>query len=228
MRDLASFRHHQVFLNYPFDPDFLPIAAALNFAIVAAGQLPLCALDLTAPDKPRLDMLIEAISSCHYSVHDLSRAKGEGSENFARMNMPIEMGLALYPALASQRTDHRCAFFISKPHDYKRFASDLAGLDPQCHNDDPATAVALTYEWLRAVVPATIFNSCSTVDVVGKFDEYQQRASKVKGSGNNGRASHLELREVMYLVCEQAGWWDWRLAKFGQSAFPRLPLSWRE
>jgi len=42
MRDLASFRHHQVFLNYPFDTDFLPIAAALNFAVVAAGQLPVC------------------------------------------------------------------------------------------------------------------------------------------------------------------------------------------
>jgi hypothetical protein len=228
MRDLASFRHHQVFLNYPFDVDFLPMASALNFAVVAAGQLPVCALDLTAPDRPRLDMLIEAISCCHYSVHDLSRAKGEGAENFARMNMPLEMGLALYPALASQRADHRCAFFIAKPHDYKRFASDLAGLDPQCHNEDPATAVALMYEWLRAVVPATIFNSCPTVDVVAKFSEFEQRALGVKGSGNNGHPSHVELREIMYLVCEEARWWDWRLAKFGQSAFPRLPLSWRE
>jgi hypothetical protein len=128
MRDLAAFRTFQVFLNYPFDADFLPIAAALNFAVVAAGMLPVCALDLTAPDRPRLDMLIEAISCCQYSAHDLSRATGEGNENFGRMNMPLEMGLALYPALASQRKEHRCAFFVAKPNDYKRFASDLAGL----------------------------------------------------------------------------------------------------
>jgi hypothetical protein len=91
------------------------ISAAPNFAVVAAGQLPVCALDLTAPDKPRFDMLIEAISCCYYSVHDLSRAKGEGTENFARMNMPLEMGLALYPALVSHRADHRCAFYRKSP-----------------------------------------------------------------------------------------------------------------
>ena len=107
MRDLASFKHHQVFLNYPFDPDFASVAEALNFAVVAAGLIPVCALDLSAPDRPRLDMLIEAISSCHYSAHDLSPAKGEGEQNFARMNMPIEMGLALYPALTSQRSEQR-------------------------------------------------------------------------------------------------------------------------
>lgn len=228
MRDLASFRHHQVFLNYPFDADFAPVASALNFAVVAAGQLPVCALDLTVPDKPRLGMLIEAISCCHYSIHDLSRAKGEGAGNFARMNMPLEMGLALYPALASQHAEHRCAFFVGKPHDYKLFASDLAGLDAQCHHEDPNSAVALAYEWLRAVIPATIFNSCPTVDVVAKFGEYQSRALRVKGSSSNGGASHIEMREVMYLVCEEARWWDWRMARFGQTAFPKLPLSWRD
>jgi hypothetical protein len=227
MRDLASFRHHQVFLNYPFDGDFGPIAEALNFAVVAAGLLPVCALDLTVPDRPRLDMLIEAISCCHYSAHDLSRTKGEGEQNFARMNMPIEMGLALYPALATQRADHRCVFFVSTPHDYKRFASDLAGLDPQCHNENPATAVVLMYEWLRAVVPPTIFNSCPTVEVVARFDEFRDITARVKGSGQNEHPSHVELREVMYGVCEEHGWWDWRKAKFGQTAFPKLPLSWQ-
>src|SRR5687768_9968407 len=107
MRVLASFKHHQVFLNYPFDPDFASVAEALNFAVVAAGLMPVCALDHSAPDRLRLDMLIEAISSCHYSAHDLSRAKGKGEQNFARMNMPIEMGLALYPALTSQRSEQR-------------------------------------------------------------------------------------------------------------------------
>jgi hypothetical protein len=228
MRDLASFRHHQVFLNYPFDSDFALVAEALNFAVVAAGLLPVCALDLTAPDRPRLDILIEAISCCHYSAHDLSRAKGEGKENFARMNMPIEMGLALYPALTSQRGEHRCAFFVASPHDYKRFASDLAGLDPQCHNEDPATAVTLMYEWLRAVVPGTIFNSCPTAEVVAKFNLYREKAASVNGTGTNGQASHVELREVMYIVCEEVSWWDWRKAKFGKTAFPKLPLAWRQ
>jgi hypothetical protein len=83
------------------------------------------------------------------------------------------------------------------------------------------------YEWLRFVVPATIFNSCPTVDVVTCFEAYQTTVAKVKGSGSNGHPSHVELREVMYALCEDRGWWDWRKAKFGQTAFPKLPLSWR-
>lgn len=227
MRDLASFRHHQVFLNYPFDSEFAPLAQALDFAVVAAGLLPVSALDLSSPDRPRLDMLLEAIALCHYSVHDLSRATGEGESNFVRMNIPLEMGLALYPALTSQRAEHRCAFFVASPHEYKSFAGDLAGLDPRCHNGDPRTALMLMYEWLRAVVPSTIFNSCPTVDVLGRFDSYRTRIALLNGSGDNGSPTHVELRELMYLTCEEIGWWDWRKAKFGQTTFPRLPLAWR-
>jgi hypothetical protein len=30
-----------------------------------------------------------------YSIHDLSRCTGEGAENFARLNMPLEPGIAM-------------------------------------------------------------------------------------------------------------------------------------
>src|SRR4051794_6500471 len=98
-RELRGYSNFQVFLNYPFDDRFLPLADAMNFAVVAAGLLPICAYDLTTPDRPRLEMLIEAIQYCHYSAHDFSRSEGEGPRNFARMNMPIEMGMALFHAL---------------------------------------------------------------------------------------------------------------------------------
>ena len=81
-------------------------------------------------------MLVNAIANCDYSVHELSRSKGEGEENFARMNMPFETGMAIFHALHTQRPSHRCAFFVDAPHDYKKFVSDLAGLDPKCYNDD--------------------------------------------------------------------------------------------
>jgi hypothetical protein len=226
-RNIAAYRPYQVFLNYPFDSQYLKIADALNFAVVAAGLLPVCALDLTTPDRPRLEMLVDAISNCHYSAHDLSRAQGEEDANFARMNMPIEMGLALYPALHSQRHDHRCAFFVATPNDYKRFASDLAGLDPQIHNGNDYTALALMYEWLRGVVPPQIFNEQPTVLVVERFKHYRERTVKLNGSGPGGLASHSESREIMYCVCAEASWWDWRGTKAGRAEFPPMPLSWR-
>ena len=50
-RNLAAYSTFQVFLNYPFDDAFLRLADALSFAVVAGGLLPVCAYDLTAPDR---------------------------------------------------------------------------------------------------------------------------------------------------------------------------------
>ena len=94
-RNLEAYKNFQVFLNYPFDEGFAGLADAMSFAVVAGGLLPLCAYDLTTPDRPRLEMLVEAIRCCHYSAHDFSRSEGDGPRNFSRMNMPIEMGMAL-------------------------------------------------------------------------------------------------------------------------------------
>ncbi|MDT4953990.1 MAG: hypothetical protein QOJ02_2128 [Acidobacteriota bacterium] len=71
---------HQLFLNYPFDGAFEPLANAMHFAVVAAGLIPVCAKDLTSPDRPRLETIINAITSCHYSIHDFSKLKGEGAQ----------------------------------------------------------------------------------------------------------------------------------------------------
>jgi hypothetical protein len=226
-KNLEYYTRYQVFLNYPFDIDFSRMEDALQFPIVAANLLPLCAKDLSTPDRPRLDMLVAAISNCHYSLHELSRSKGEGAENFARMNMPIETGMAMFHALHTQRRDHRCAFFVAKPHDYQRFASDLARLDPMCHNIEEDVLVGLVYEWLRGVVPSTIFNLQPTKSVVGRYHIYRDRLTNVNGSGGNDTPSHDEKRELMYQVCQEVKWWDWRNATFGREEFPVVPLLWK-
>jgi len=62
---------YQVFLNHPFDEAFEPLAHAMHFAVVAAGLVPLCAIDTSLPDEPRLQKLVSMITSCRYSVHDI-------------------------------------------------------------------------------------------------------------------------------------------------------------
>jgi hypothetical protein len=141
--------------------------------------------------------------------------------------MPIEMGMALFYALKSQRHEHRCAFFVPTLHDYQKFASDLAGLDPKCHNNDEAAIVVGVYEWLRGVVPSALLNSQPTVDIVARYSEFKQRLKKVSGSTKGGRPSHDERREVMYKFCEELKWWDWRATKAGREEFPEVPISWK-
>lgn len=224
-RNLEAYRNFQVFLNYPFDSQFAPLADAMNFAVIAGGLLPVSAFDLTSPDRPRLEMLVEAIQCCNYSAHDFSRAQGAGEHNFARMNMPLEMGMALFHALHTQRREHRCLFFVPTPHEYKAFASDLAGLDPRVHNNDDGRVLIDTYEWLRGVVPSSLFSAQPTVAVVEKFQVYKDRKLQVRGSAPLGGPSHEEGREVMYQVCADCGWWDWRVNRMGKDEFPPIPLA---
>jgi len=223
--NLQGYTNYQVFLNHPFDEEFAGLADAMNFAVVAGGLLPVSAHDLTSSDRPRLEMLVEAIRCCRYSAHDFSRCKGGSPHNFARMNMPIEMGMALFHALYSQRREHRCVFFVSTENDYKTFASDLAGLDPRVHSGDSGRILIEMYEWLRSVVPALSFNSQPASDILERFGRFQAMKSKIKGGGKAGRPSHEETRELMYQLCAEWGWWDWRGTRMGKDEFPPVPLA---
>jgi hypothetical protein len=227
-KHIEEYVRYQVFLNYPFDSEFAHLEDALQFPIVAAGLIPLCAKDFSTQDRPRLDMLVTAISKSHYSLHELSRSRGEGDDNFARMNMPIETGMAMFHALHTQRREHRCAFLVSTAHDYQKFASDFAGLDPKCHNNDEIEMIRLVYEWLRDVVPSQVFNLKPTVSVIERYNIYKQRLANINGSGQHGIPSHEERRELMYQMCEEVKWWQWRAAPNGRNEFPVVPIAWKE
>lgn len=220
LKGLSDFR---VFLNYPFDKEFEPLERAMHFAVIAAGLIPVCAKGENSPDTLRLEVLVDLISSCRFSVHDLSRYKGEGEQNFARFNMPIEMGMALFYSIFTNRDEHRCAFFVETPHDYQRFASDLAGLDPKHHANDDLTLVTGVYEWLKQVGEPYV-EGRPTVEMREKYCEYRQALEKVNGSGNDGRPTYHEMRELMYSLCSNWGWWNWRGSPF-KYLFPKSPLA---
>jgi len=165
------------------------------------------------------------ISSCRFSIHDFSRYKGEGEQNFARFNTPLEMGMALYYAISTEQREHRCAFFVATPHDYKSFASDLSGLDAKQHANSDVLLVTEIYEWL-AQTGEPYVDARPTIEVQEKYSHYRKELEKVKGSGKNGWPTHHEVRELMYTMCSEWGWWDWRNGKF-KSLFPKWPLAWK-
>ncbi|WDD97189.1 hypothetical protein [Thalassomonas actiniarum] len=224
-RDLSQFSKYQVFLNFPYDDSYLPLATAMQFGVVAAGLIPVCAKDFIIPDQPRLNMLVNAINNCEYSVHDLSYSRGEGAMNFSRMNMPIESGMALFRSLSTQRREHKCTFFVSSQNEYKEYASDLAGLDFDCHKNDDSTLLQHLFDWLRGVVPEHFSNPISTLEVIEKYNEYRSDLKQINGSSSSGAPTHHEAREFMYQFCEKYKLWDFRLSRIGRDAFPVLPLS---
>ncbi len=217
---------YRVFLNYPFDEAFEPLAYAMHFAVVAAGLVPRCALDITLPDNLRLRDLVSLITSCRFSIHDLSRYKGEGEKNFARFNMPIEMGMALYYTLSTEYREHRCLTIVETEHDYHRYASDLSGLDLKYHSNDDVLMLTTVFDWLRKV-KAGRSGVIATAEVREKYQDFKETLERVKGSGGDNKPTHDEAQEVMYKKCLEYDWWDWRTNSVFKDIFPELPLTWK-
>src|SRR5437764_12848115 len=95
-----------VFINCPFDATYAPLFDAIVFATVSCGFIPRSALESGTVSEPRLNRVVRALSSCRYSIHDLSRCTGEVTENFARFNMPLELGMAMALRIMVPSRDH--------------------------------------------------------------------------------------------------------------------------
>jgi hypothetical protein len=217
---LESYPQYQVFLNYPYDPEYEMHSHALHFGIVAAGLRPVCAKDLSTPDRSRLDRIMAAINSCRYSLHDLSRL------DQPRHNNTFELGVAFTLSQASGLDGHRCAGFVAAGLEHQRSLSNLAGFDLRRYHDEISLVVNV-YEWLRDIVRDPVFSRQATAMVKDAYREFKSDLVQLEGSGHDGQASHDEAQELMFSMCGSRGWWDWRAIRAGQVDYPDVPLSWR-
>lgn len=139
-----------VFINCPFDEEFAPLFDAIVFTTVCCGFLPRCAMESGGVADSRMQRVTQAVFSSKYSIHDLSRCRGEGEANLARFNMPLELGIAMARRHLAGRTgeDHDWLLLVPEGHQYMRFLSDLAGFDPKTHKGTIETVVPRVALWL--------------------------------------------------------------------------------
>jgi hypothetical protein len=98
--------------------------------------------------EPRVERIVRALANSKYSIHDLSRCTGEGIENIARFNMPLELGMAMARRLLDPATEHDWLVLVPKGHPYARFISDLAAYDPVAHDGSIPSVVIAIMSWL--------------------------------------------------------------------------------
>jgi len=139
-RDVFS---RNVFVNCPFDPDYLPLLRPLLFTIIYVGFLPRIASERSDSGENRIDKICALIRACQYSIHDLSRLRASQIGEFSRMNMPFELGIEY----GSRRfgvqplTRKKCLVLEKDQHEFQKALSDLSGIDIKHHNNEPAEVV---------------------------------------------------------------------------------------
>ena len=115
-------------INCPFDPQFQDLLLAIVFTVSAHGLVPRSARETDGSPEPRFSRILRTMSESKYSIHDLSRFTGEGVDNHARFNMPLELGMACALRFEREASDrqHNWLVLVPEGFSYHKFVSDLA------------------------------------------------------------------------------------------------------
>ena len=129
--------NRNVFLNVPYDDQFSGLFVAYVAGLITLGLEPRASLEIPGGES-RLDRIIQLISECSQSVHDLSRVELDLAEpHTPRFNMPFELGIVVGWHHNHQGPAHTWSVFEANERRLKKSLSDLAGTDAYVHHGTP-------------------------------------------------------------------------------------------
>jgi len=172
-----STRPASVFINCPFDNEYLPLFDAIVFAVTCCGFIPRSALESGDVAELRIHRILRAMFASKYSIHELSRSHGEGDQNFARFNMPLELGMAMARRFETLE-NHDWLVLVPQGHTHQKFISDLSGYDPKGHDGSLEDIVRKVMAWLVTRPDATL--SFTPVEVLAQLPAFQEGVKELR------------------------------------------------
>ncbi len=175
--------NNQVFINCPFDKDYLNLLKPLLFTINRIGFIPRIASERLDSAEVRLEKIKELIESCKYGIHDLSRSKAQNAGEFFRMNMPFELGLDLgcrsYHPEAKYRSK-QILILEEEHYSTQKALSDLSFADCKYHKNDSEELVYEVRNWFSQCGNKGLVSASSIWDDYNYFysDLYQNGIGK--------------------------------------------------
>jgi hypothetical protein len=187
---LALEPDRSVFINCPFDAEYGRTFDAIVFSVACCGFIPRSALESGDIAVPRMERIIRAVYSSYYSIHDLSRCRGEGDERLARFNMPLELGIAMARRFETKSRKHDWFVLVPEGHLYAGFISDLAGFDPGRYDGDAKSVVPPVVSWL-ATRP-TNKQALEPAKVLAALPRFEERKNQLQADWG-GRAPWADI-----------------------------------
>jgi hypothetical protein len=131
-----------VFINCPFDKQYLNLLHAILFTVHDCGFVARHALEDVGGRESRLDKICRIVQESRWSIHDISRVQLSRGSGLPRFNMPFECGLAYGAMRFGQTTDRDVLVMAAVQFQDKASLSDLAGIDPAYHGNDVGQVIA--------------------------------------------------------------------------------------
>jgi len=138
-----------VFINCPFDDQFIPLLRSILFSIIYLGFTPRIALERFDSGEARIDKIIDLIKASKFSIHDLSRIQSSEKLEYFRLNMPFELGLDIGCKIFKdgQARYKKCLILEKEKYRYQKALSDLSNSDIKNHNNEPEEAIRQIRDW---------------------------------------------------------------------------------
>jgi len=139
-----------VFINCPFDASYInDLLKPMIYVIVRNGYIPRLSLEVSDSGQVRLEKITDIIKNCKYSIHDLSIVKSNKAKQYARMNMPFELGIDYGLRKSGVEPLNTKQFLILEAvrYDYMKALSDINGLDIKVHENNTETLFECLYKW---------------------------------------------------------------------------------
>lgn len=138
-----------VFINCPFDDDYIDLFRPLLFTIIFLELEPKISLTKSS-SHIRINQIKDHIQNSKFGIHDLSRCKPLKRKELPRFNMPYELGLDVGCCEFGgvQFKDKKILILETDRFQYQKVLSDIAGQDIKNHNDDPLTIIKKVRDWM--------------------------------------------------------------------------------
>jgi hypothetical protein len=139
-----------VFINCPFDEQYLEILRPILFCVIDIGFEPRIALEHLDSGSPRIEKIIRLIRESKYGIHDLSRMRADRRGQYFRLNMPFELGLDVGSRVFGRGSlaDKKCLILEAERYRYQAAISDLSNSDIGVHNNQAREALDVVRNWL--------------------------------------------------------------------------------
>jgi hypothetical protein len=140
--------HRDVFINCPFDAEYLEFFWAIVFVVARSGFRARCALETDDSSENRFDKICKIIGECDYGIHDSCRTELDKKFNLPRFNMPLELGVFLGAKRYGQHRK-RCIVLDRAKYRYQKYISDISGHDIRSHDGKRKSLIQELASWLR-------------------------------------------------------------------------------
>jgi hypothetical protein len=143
-----------VFINCPFDGEYLPVFRAIIFTVSACGFDARSTLEHDDASQVRIEKIYRLIGSSAFGIHDISRTELDDENRLPRFNMPLELGVFLGAKQfgTGWHRSKRCLVLDRERYRFQKFISDIAGQDIKAHGNSPENVVRTVRDWLRNAI----------------------------------------------------------------------------